>query len=369
MPSKKSANKSKPVKIPSVSGRPSLKPLASVKPETKADKPKPNGKASSQASKPPSKPLVAHPPKRKPLASLKRSKTVASELLEATEVVNEQEHLATISFPEKGGRKPNSSKSKDDLKKSSHSSIPNPTDAYNRQVPTMPHTEDETSGIATVVPIGSQLLLPSANLRGRRPRLEQVSSEIYNKILLFIRAGAYKHQVAKGFGVSSTAFNAWLARGQDDIDRNKLTIYAQLVLDVEQAEGTARIQKELEVAVKNPEFWLKNGPGKTKPGEPGWTDTQAVEGGANPIEVNHKHSGNIKLESEVKGVHLVISKNSVDGRELIAGAMANLQQQGMIEPTEQGRKLFLQNLLNKKLEGANKYAPGEKEKTEAIEVD
>lgn len=353
MPSKKSATKSKPVKAPTISGRPSLKPLASVKPATKD----PKSKKVEKASKTPSKPSVTHPPKRKPLASLKRSKTAASELLEGTETADR----STLSFPEKEGRNGHSSKGRNGSKKSFHSSSSNPTNAYNPQVPTMPVNGDATSGIVTVVPVGAAMLLPNAGLRGRRPRIEQLNAETYAKMLLLIRAGVFKHQVAKGFGVTTTTFNIWLERGRNDIEANRLTPYSQLVLDVEQAEGTARIQMELRIAETNPEFWLRNGPGKTKPNEPGWTDTQAVEGGENPLQVNHNHSGNIKVESEVRGVHLVISKDSVDGRELIAGAMANLQQQGMIAPTEQGRKIFLENLLKNKLT--------EKEKEEAITVE
>ena len=47
------------------------------------------------------------------------------------------------------------------------------------------------------------------------------------------------------------------------------------------ARAQARAAAEIEVRRDNPAFWLRVGPGRSRPGAPGWTDRQeiAIEGG------------------------------------------------------------------------------------------
>ena len=43
------------------------------------------------------------------------------------------------------------------------------------------------------------------------------------------------------------------------------------------ARAQARAQREAAVAQQNPLAWLRMGPGRERPGEPGWTDAQRTE--------------------------------------------------------------------------------------------
>jgi len=55
--------------------------------------------------------------------------------------------------------------------------------------------------------------------------------------------------------------------------------------DVERAAAEARQAAEWEVRKTNPLAWLRYGPGRDRPGKPGWTDAKQITGeDAGPVE-------------------------------------------------------------------------------------
>lgn len=65
-------------------------------------------------------------------------------------------------------------------------------------------------------------------------------------------------------------FDDWLARGRGP---NAEPEYRDFADEVNQAEATARAMAEMKVWETDPKLWLRNGPGRERPGVPGWTTT------------------------------------------------------------------------------------------------
>jgi hypothetical protein len=113
---------------------------------------------------------------------------------------------------------------------------------------------------------------PSA---GRPPLLDD---QIEATITAAIRAGAYAWVAAQAAGVSQTTFHRWMT---DDRPR-----YRQFREKVDQARAQARLAAEIEVRKTKPEVWLRLGPGRERPGEPGWTDSMQHSGAdGGPVQV------------------------------------------------------------------------------------
>lgn len=205
---------------------------------------------------------------------------------------------------------------------------------------------DPNCPIRALFPFAQDYQLPDAGLNGRRPKITQLSSKMVAYVLLLIRAGGYKQQAAKALGITCVTFNSWLDRGAKDLDQGKSTPYSRFLIAVEKAEGEARISAELTVRAKDPLSWLKSGPGKTRHGQPGWTDEVAVGGGEEPIRVEHEHhhDGKIQIDENVSHAHLLIDARQPSGTDMLANAFSHLEELGIVQPTELGRKMFLEKM-------------------------
>ena len=109
-----------------------------------------------------------------------------------------------------------------------------------------------------------------------RPTL--LTEELKQRICTFIRAGAYDWVAAQACGIGKSTFHQWMSRGQhvDTYGRPTDPIYQDFASAVLVARAQARLKAESTVASDDPKFWLRNGPGKTRYGEEGWTETVNV---------------------------------------------------------------------------------------------
>lgn len=120
-------------------------------------------------------------------------------------------------------------------------------------------------------------LFRTVKFGGRRPKLERLikyDPQSYEKILMFIERGAYDYIAAEAFGVTQKTFISWMNKGE----KAKDGIYRKFFLDVMQAKARARVLAEMQVRAEDPKFFLLNGPGKTLPNRPGWTNERDVAG-------------------------------------------------------------------------------------------
>ncbi len=90
-------------------------------------------------------------------------------------------------------------------------------------------------------------------------------------ILTYIQDGAYPHIAGQAAGLTEAEFERWMERGQRKGKEHAR--YRTFRSRVIQAQATARVIAELKVFEKDPEKWLRSGPGKEADARKGWTGT------------------------------------------------------------------------------------------------
>jgi hypothetical protein len=119
-------------------------------------------------------------------------------------------------------------------------------------------------------------------MAGRKSKL---TPETQATIVARIRDGAYDYIAAQAGGIDPDTFYRWLSAGEHG--REPYRTFREMV---RQARAEARAAAEIAVRQVNPLAWLRYGPGRERPGEPGWTDTakhviSGEDGGPVPILV------------------------------------------------------------------------------------
>src|SRR5262249_32427414 len=99
----------------------------------------------------------------------------------------------------------------------------------------------------------------------KRYRLTPV---LLQQIVSSIRAGGYAHVAAETGGVPASVLEGWLRRGEAAGAREP---YASFAASVRQAQAQARLRAENEVFSEKVQAWLEHGPGRERPGLPGWS--------------------------------------------------------------------------------------------------
>lgn len=107
--------------------------------------------------------------------------------------------------------------------------------------------------------------------RGGRPT--KLTPTTHEQIVNFVRAGMYAHIAAGASGISARTFYNWLRRGR----AGRRGRFVQFLRDVHTAQSQARGAAECRVYAENPLAWLRVGPGRERPGEPGWTESSQVQ--------------------------------------------------------------------------------------------
>lgn len=104
---------------------------------------------------------------------------------------------------------------------------------------------------------------------GRRTKL---TPEVQKIIVDVIRKGAYDWVAAGAAGIHSDTFRNWMRWGEKGNER-----YIPFFKEVRKARADARSEAEIRVFGDNPFNWLRYGPGRERPGEPGWTEHRQLE--------------------------------------------------------------------------------------------
>src|SRR6186997_510227 len=93
-------------------------------------------------------------------------------------------------------------------------------------------------------------------------------------IAAYIRAGGYPHVACEAAGIPRAVFDDWLRLG-NPVGRKKgwrpHQLYTPLWLAVMEAKAQARLTAEMAALKEEPVSWLKSGPGKDQPNNPGWS--------------------------------------------------------------------------------------------------
>lgn len=114
-------------------------------------------------------------------------------------------------------------------------------------------------------------------------RPTKLTAEIHQRIVQFVRAGAFETVAARAGGVHPSTLRRWKKRGEREPG-----LYRDFVEDLEQTKAEVRAVAEHRVYEENPLGWLRLGPGRARTGEEGWTEQVALtgpEGGVIALEV------------------------------------------------------------------------------------
>jgi hypothetical protein len=82
-------------------------------------------------------------------------------------------------------------------------------------------------------------------------------------------------------------FNDWLARGEKQRAREP---YRRFAREVRQAAAMCRLVAECAAFKKDPKFWLAHGPGRDRPGYPGWAGEARPNTPDGPLPEQHDWS-------------------------------------------------------------------------------
>jgi hypothetical protein len=82
-----------------------------------------------------------------------------------------------------------------------------------------------------------------------------------------VHSGASPEAAAAAAGVPPHCFRRWLARGRGRRGREPYRAFAAAI---QRAEGAARVRAEIKAWEDDPRLWLRYGPGRKRPGAPGW---------------------------------------------------------------------------------------------------
>ena len=108
----------------------------------------------------------------------------------------------------------------------------------------------------------------------------KLTPEVQAKIVASVRAGAYDWVAAQACGIAPHTFVNWMKWG-----KGGNPTYLACFAEVSQAKADARTIAESAIFKDNPFAWLRYGPGRERPGEPGWTESKEITGAnAEPIQ-------------------------------------------------------------------------------------
>lgn len=297
-------------------GKEDPKPKArfTLKPVREEDQGSPAPQAKFSASKPTVRNAVRRKPspgKQEPRKPVKGSRKPSAKAPKATPT----ESPATVRFR-------NAAKSSSP--ENEHGSNPTNANLMVNEEKTIDQMLDDLVGS-----FGKSIETINANLKGRRPKITQLKERTLKHITLMVKAGAYHKDAARAAGVTDCTWRRWLDRGKRDFERNKNTVFCQLFRVIDKAEGEALVIHSVRAVQDDPKFFLTHGPGKSRPGREGWSPSIKIEGGTDPIQVEHNHNGRIEIEGSP---HLNISLGKPEGSELIAQAFAGLTEIGVAIP-------------------------------------
>lgn len=121
------------------------------------------------------------------------------------------------------------------------------------------------------------------------------TADVQEKVTQYVRAGGFAWVAAEAAGVPKATFDDWMRRGAESA-RQPYRGFRDAVL---QARAQSRLKAEMETRAKFPRDWLRMGPGRERPGWPGWSQPPR-------IDVAHASAGAFDLATFAKVANLVL---------------------------------------------------------------
>ena len=95
-----------------------------------------------------------------------------------------------------------------------------------------------------------------------------ITAQYVHDVASFVRAGGFPAVASEAAGIPAFVFDEWLRLAER---RSKNPLYRMLRESVRTAAAEARLSAEITLFKNKPETWLRYGPGKETPTQPGWS--------------------------------------------------------------------------------------------------
>lgn len=115
--------------------------------------------------------------------------------------------------------------------------------------------------------------------------LKDLPAGVIDQLIESICAGSFPYIAAQACGIPKSTWYRWMNSGSKGRKP-----YRELWDKVQRAQAEARVIAEGKVFGGSPLAWLRYGPGRERPGKPGWTDSKQVEisgKDGEPIGITH----------------------------------------------------------------------------------
>lgn len=120
-------------------------------------------------------------------------------------------------------------------------------------------------------------------------RKSKLTPQLIDQLCRHLKTGTFDYAAAQAVGISKRTFYRWLEQGRqeedalatreesgEEIPDSDLSLFWHFWHKVSQSTAIARIDAEKRVFTEDPFKWLRYGPGRERPGQPGWTDESTV---------------------------------------------------------------------------------------------
>ena len=158
-------------------------------------------------------------------------------------------------------------------------------------------------------------------------RTPPITEALQESICANIRDGMYPEVAAGVEGISAEYFREWMTKGQNKRKRAR-KVFREFAAAVERAQAYARGTAEVEAKWRNPLAWLTRGPGKERPGSPGWTTAikpqPRIEGTTFNLNVHPEMT-------DIFGRIMLALVDHPEARILVGNALAELPERPVIE--------------------------------------
>jgi hypothetical protein len=137
--------------------------------------------------------------------------------------------------------------------------------------------------------------------------------ELQEKVTQYVRAGGFVWVAGEAAGLPRAVLKDWMRRGAAS-SRQPYRGFRDAIL---QARAQARLKAEMETRTKAPRDWLRLGPGRERPGQPGWSNPPRAGTG--------KRGGgpfNLREAGRIAKIVLSLTDIPTETRTRVAGAIA-----------------------------------------------
>jgi hypothetical protein len=104
-------------------------------------------------------------------------------------------------------------------------------------------------------------------------RKTKLTKALIATISATIQAGAFDYVACEAAGIHQASFYQWLIDAEQP-DANPLKV--EFSESIATARAAARLDAEHRVFTEKPDVWLLRGPGRERPGRPGWATENTV---------------------------------------------------------------------------------------------